>query len=311
MVNEGINTAVVELNIRQKISLVMELTKIRITSFVTVTTVFGYLCAAGHFSLEMIAPIFGILLLACGSAVINHLQERTTDALMDRTKNRPIPSGKISPVSALHLSLFLILSGSLLLYFGAGLLALGLGLLNLIWYNGIYTPLKKKNAFAIIPGSLVGAIPPAVGWVAGGGNIFDLQIAVISLFFFMWQIPHFWLLLLIFGKDYEQAGFPTLTQIFSTDQLGRITFIWIIATVVMGFLIPMFGVVKSPVVNIGLFIAGAWLAWNALKLLRFTFNDKGSYIEKKYFGFAFREINIFAILVVLLISIDKLVYYFN
>ncbi len=114
MVNEGINTAVIGLSVRQKINLVMELTKIRITSFVTVTTVFGYLCAAGHFSLGMIAPIFGILLLACGSAVINHFQERTTDALMDRTKNRPIPSGKISPMSALHLSLFLILSGSLL-----------------------------------------------------------------------------------------------------------------------------------------------------------------------------------------------------
>ena len=214
-------------------------------------------------------------------------------------------------MSALHLALFLILSGSLLLYFGAGLLALGLGLLNLIWYNGIYTPLKKKNAFAIIPGSLVGAIPPAVGWVAGGGNIFDPQIAIISLFFFIWQIPHFWLLLLIFGKDYEQAGFPTLTQIFNTDQLGRITFIWIIATVVMGFLIPMFGVVKSSFINIGLFVAGVWLAWNAIKLLRYTFNDEDSHLEKKYFSFAFREINIFAILVVLLISIDKLVYYFN
>jgi protoheme IX farnesyltransferase len=312
MVNEGINNAtLIELSLRQKINLVMELTKIRITSFVTVTTVFGYLCAAGHFSLAMIAPIFGILLLACGSAVINHFQERVTDALMDRTKNRPIPSGKISPQGALHIALSLILSGSLLLYFGAGLLALSLGLLNLIWYNGIYTPLKKKNAFAIIPGSLVGAIPPAVGWVTGGGNIFDPQIAVISLFFFIWQIPHFWLLLLIFGKDYEQAGFPTLTQIFSADQLRRITFIWIIATVVMGFLIPMFGVVKSSFVNIGLFVTGIWLTWNAIKLLRSTFDGENSRIERKYFSFAFREINIFAILVILLISVDKLVYYLN
>jgi len=311
MVNERINTAIVGLNFGQKINLLMELTKIRITSFVTVTTVFGYLCAAGHFTLEMIAPVFGILLLACGSAVINHIQERATDALMDRTKNRPIPSGRISPQGALNIALFLILSGSLLLYFGAGLLALCLGLLNLIWYNGIYTPLKKKNAFAIIPGSLVGAIPPAVGWVAGGGNIFDPQIVIISLFFFIWQIPHFWLLLLIFGKDYEQAGFPTLTQIFSPEQLGRITFIWIIATVVMGFLIPLFGVVNFALINIGLFAAGTWLAWNAIKILRSTFNSNSSVVEKKYFGFAFREINLFAIYVVLLISIDKIVYYLN
>jgi heme o synthase len=107
-------------------------------------------------------------------------------------------------------------------------------LLNLIWYNGIYTPLKKINPLAIIPGSLVGSIPPAVGWTAAGGNILDPQIIILSFFFFIWQIPHFWLLLLIFGKDYENAGFPTLMQIFSSDQLARITFIWIVATVVTG-----------------------------------------------------------------------------
>ncbi len=300
MINENISTPVIGLSIRQKIDAVMELTKIRITFFVTITTLFGYLCVAGSVSYKMIAPVLGILLLACGSAVINHYQERKTDALMLRTKNRPIPSGRISAQDALNLAMFLIISGSALLYFGGGLLALSLGLLNLIWYNGIYTPLKKKNAFAIIPGSLVGAIPPAVGWAAAGGNIFDPHIAVISLFFFIWQIPHFWLLLLIFGEDYEKAGFPTLTQIFNRDQLGRITFIWIVSTVIIGLLLPIFGIVRSSLINFGLFASGLWLTWNAIKLLRST-------KEKKYFRFAFMEINVFAILVILLISIDKLV----
>ena len=300
MINETVNIVVPDLSIRQKIDLLMELTKIRITFFVTVTTIFGYLCATGEFSLNMIAPVFGILLLACGSAVINHYQERETDALMARTKNRPIPSGRILAIDALNIAVLLVLAGSLFLYFGGGILALGLGVLNLIWYNGIYTPLKKKNAFAIIPGSIVGAIPPAVGWVAAGGSILDPQIGIISLFFFIWQIPHFWLLLLIFGEDYKQAGFPTLTQIFSPDQLGRITFVWIITTVMIGLLIPIFGVVRSNIINYGLFVAGLWLAWNAIRLLRST-------KEKKYFRFAFMEINVFAILVVVLISIDKLV----
>lgn len=300
MINETVNMVVPDLSIRQKIDLLMELTKIRITFFVTVTTIFGYLCATGEFSLNMIAPVFGILLLACGSAVINHYQERETDALMARTKNRPIPSGRILAIDALNIAVLLVLAGSLFLYFGGGILALGLGVLNLIWYNGIYTPLKKKNAFAIIPGSIVGAIPPAVGWVAAGGNILDPQIGIISLFFFIWQIPHFWLLLLIFGEDYKQAGFPTLTLIFSPDQLGRITFVWIITTVMIGLLIPIFGVVRSNIINYGLFVAGLWLAWNAIRLLRST-------KEKKYFRFAFMEINVFAILVVVLISIDKLV----
>jgi len=302
---------------KEKINILFELTKIRITSFVTLTTAFGFICAAGEINLNLILPTFGILMLACGSAVINHFQERKTDALMDRTKFRPIPSGKISTYDALKIAFAFLLAGSLTLFFSAGLLALSLGLLNLLWYNGIYTPLKKINPLAIIPGSLVGAIPPAVGWVAGGGYIFDHQILILSFFFFIWQIPHFWLLLLIFGKDYEKAGFPTLTQIFSKDQLARITFIWIVATAVTGLLIPLFGIVKNPVINFGLFSAGIWLTWNAFKLIKTTSLSAVKADEKipatlpiKQIGFAFREINIFALLVVLLLSIDKLVKLF-
>ena len=191
-----------------KIKILLELTKIRITIFVTITMLFGFISAAGGINFTAIVPTLGILFLACGSAAINHYQERKTDALMSRTKNRPLPAGKITPVSAILIALILLVSGSVLLYFGAGLLGMGLGLLNLIWYNGIYTPLKKINPLSIIPGSLVGAIPPAVGWVAGGGSIFDPQILIIATFFFIWQIPHFWLLLLVLDKDYQKAGFP-------------------------------------------------------------------------------------------------------
>jgi len=284
---------------KEKINILFELTKIRITSFVTLTTAFGFICAAGEINLDIIFPTFGILLLACGSAVINHYQERKTDALMDRTKNRPTPSGKISPTNALKIAVILILAGSIILYSGSGILALFLALLNLIWYNGIYTPLKKKNPLAIVPGSLVGAIPPAVGWVAGGGSIFDPGILIISFFFFIWQIPHFWLLLLVLDKDYEKAGFPTLTKIFSHIQLARITFIWIIATVVTGLIIPLFGITKFPGINFLLLAAGIWLGWSAFKLLKGTANMIS-------FRFAFREINVFALLVIVLLSIDKL-----
>ncbi|HSP87592.1 MAG TPA: protoheme IX farnesyltransferase, partial [Ignavibacteriaceae bacterium] len=260
---------------------------------------FGYICFTGEINSGLIAPVVGILLLACGSAVVNHYQERKTDALMDRTKNRPIPSGRISEKSAFVISLILILAGSVILFYGSGVLALSLALLNLVWYNGIYTPLKKKNPLAIIPGSLVGAIPPAVGWVAGGGNIFDSGILIISFFFFIWQIPHFWLLLLVLDKDYERAGFPTLTKIFSHQQLARITFIWIIATVVTGLIIPLFGITKFAVINFLLLAAGIWLSLKAIKLLKETANMIS-------FRFAFREINVFALLVIVLLSIDKL-----
>jgi protoheme IX farnesyltransferase len=219
---------------------------------------------------------------------------------MDRTKNRPIPSGKITPVNALIIALVLLVAGSVILYSGAGLLALGLALLNLVWYNGVYTPLKKVNPLAIIPGSLVGAIPPAVGWVAGGGSILDSGIIIISFFFFVWQIPHFWLLLLVLDKDYEKAGFPTLTKIFSHEQLARITFIWILSTILTGLFIPLFGITTFPVINFLLFGAGVWLGWNAVKLLKETVNILS-------FRFAFRDINLFALLVIILLSIDKLI----
>lgn len=288
---------------KEKIKILFELTKIRITIFVTVTMLFGFISAAGELNLSAVLPTIGILLLACGSAALNHYQERKSDALMNRTKNRPIPSGRISPSGALKIIFILLVSGSAMIYFGAGLLALGLGLLNLVWYNAVYTPLKKKNALAIIPGSLVGAIPPAVGWVAANGYIFDPQILIISSFFFIWQIPHFWLLLLVLDKDYKKAGFPTLTDIFNPDQLARITFIWITATVVTCMMIPLFGKLQSPFIGYGLLGAGVWLVWNSFRLVRFT-------KEKVYFTLAFREINIFALLAVVLLSLDKLVFLF-
>lgn len=276
-----------------------EITKLRITIFVTITTIFGFIAATNSINIDFILPTLGILLLACGSAALNHFQERKTDALMDRTRNRPIPSGEISASSVLKISLFLIISGSLLLFIGSGLLALSFGLLNLIWYNGVYTPLKKISPLAIIPGSLVGAIPPIVGWLAGGGYLFDPQIVLISFFFFIWQIPHFWLLLMVLDKDYQKAGFPTLTQLFSQQQLGRITFIWIISTGVTGLLIPLFQISQNGFINYSLFFAALWLAFKSINLLQQT-------QEVSTFRFAFRSINYFALFVVIIVSIDKL-----
>lgn len=285
--------------LKENIKILLEVTKLRITIFVTITTMFGYIAAVNTIDAGIILPTIGILLLACGSAALNHYQERKTDAMMDRTKNRPIPSGKISASSVLKISLALVAVGSILLLIGSGVVALSFGLLNLIWYNGVYTPLKKISPLAIIPGSLVGAIPPIVGWVAGGGYIFDPQIILISFFFFIWQIPHFWLLLMILDKDYQKAGFPTLTEIFNRQQLGRITFIWIIATGVTGLLIPLFQISHNEFINYSLLIAAFWLAFKSINLLQQT-------QEVTAFRFAFRSINYFALFVVLVVSIDKL-----
>jgi protoheme IX farnesyltransferase len=286
--------------LKDKLKILAELTKIKITVFVTLTTAVGFIAAAGKLNLVFVEVCSGLLLLACGSAVINHIQERRTDALMKRTKNRPIPSDKISVNSAVILSTILLISGSALLYYGGGYLALGLALLNLLWYNGFYTPLKRVSSLAILPGALVGAIPPAVGWVAAGGYVFDKEIIILSFFFFIWQVPHFWLLLMSFDQEYKKAGFPTITKYFSRDQLSRIIFIWMIATVVSGLLIPFFKVVDFSAVYYSLFLGGIWLTWNAAKLL-------SRQVENTSFKFAFRDINLFALLVIVVISIDKLI----
>lgn len=272
----------------------------KITSFVTVTTAFGYIAASGKIDLMIVPVLFGVLFLAFGSAALNHYQEKDFDSKMNRTKERPIPSGRISPFNVFKISLVLILLGSVILITWTNLLTLSLGLLNLLWYNSIYTLFKRKTPFAIVPGSLVGAIPPAIGWAAAGGSLLDPQIIIIAFFFFIWQIPHFWLLLLVMDKDYQQAGFPTLTQIFNHDQLSRITFIWIISTAVTGLMIPLFGIVNDLWINLGLFLSAALLSWKAFGLLVQSTNNS-------VFRLNFRYINYFALFVVFIVSIDKLI----
>jgi protoheme IX farnesyltransferase len=286
--------------VKEKIKILSELTKIRITFFVMITTGFGYIAATDIFNLNLLLVLASVLSLACGSAVLNHYQERFTDALMERTKNRPIPSGKITPVKALEISILLILIGVALLFIGGNLLSVFFGILNLIWYNGIYTPLKRKSSLAIIPGSLVGAIPPVIGWVAAGGDLLNPQILMIAFFFFIWQIPHFWLLLLVLDKDYSKAGMPTLTNLFSKNQLARITFMWIMATAISSLLLPMVALVETEIIKYLIVFSVILLSINSLKLLKYS-EENSSVL------FAFRNINFFVLFVVSIISIDKLI----
>jgi protoheme IX farnesyltransferase len=287
--------------LNKNLKIFSELTKIKITSFVALTTAFGFIAASGKINFDIVPVLLGVLLLAFGSAALNHYQERNFDAMMDRTKNRPIPSGRISSVNALLVSVLLIIFGAIVLLIGSNYLALIFGLLNLIWYNFVYTLLKRKTAFAIVPGSLVGAIPPVIGWVAAGGKLVDPQILAIAFFFFVWQIPHFWLLLLVMDKDYRKAGFPTLTQIFSRDQLSRITFVWITSTAVTGFMISLFGLVTDIWISFALFLSCIWLTWKAFKLL--TDTD-----DLTVFRLTFGYINYFALFVVFMVSINKLIF---
>ena len=278
----------------------IELAKVRITFAVSLTTIAGFLLAGGGFGWDLILTVLGIFLLACGSSVVNHYQDSELDMKMERTSGRPIPAGKISPGGALTYAIVLILAGSLLIYYGAGFLGLQLGLLALIWYNAIYTPLKRRTAFAVVPGSVIGAIPPLVGWVAAGGSLADPRALILAFFFFIWQVPHFWLLMLRYGEEYEEAGYPSITGLFDDKQIRYITFLWTSATAVSSLMIPVFGLIHSVVIAILIFLSAAWLVFVFAGMLK---KDKGVFNPSYYF----MRINYFVLAMIIFISVDAII----
>jgi protoheme IX farnesyltransferase len=283
----------------QRLFIFLELTKFRISLFATLSAVTGFILAKQGISREIIIPILGVFFLACGACALNQYQERKIDKLMERTKSRPLPSGKLNPYAGLSISLGLIFSGLFILICGTNSLAFSLGLFAVLWYNGVYTFLKRKTGFAALPGALVGAIPPALGWVCGGGNLFDPRIWVVAFFFFIWQVPHFWLLFLKFAKDYEKAGLRSLTKTFTTEQLKRIIFIWILSAAASSLLIPMFDFLNFHVIHLSLLVATLWLVWNAASFYRSRFIETS-------LSQAFMKLNIYAFCVISLLSLDKL-----
>jgi protoheme IX farnesyltransferase len=279
----------------------LALCKIRISLLSTLSFAAGWTLASGRLSPDSVVLIAGTFFLACGASALNQVQERRTDALMERTRSRPIPAGKISKDVALMFALVLVASGLLMLFLSMNRWVPGLGLFALIWYNGIYTPLKKKSRWAAIPGALVGSIPPVMGWAAAGGRLFDPQIMAVAFFMFLWQVPHFWLLVLNDPRDYERAGFPTIAMIFSQKQLQRVTFVWILSVAVASLLLPLYTIQLSFLLYAALFPSAVWLVWTAAAMFR----------NRCPFRRPFRAINLYALSIMVLLSADKLWGYFT
>lgn len=310
------------------IPVIAEIIKLRITVLVSFTTALGYILSVSKIDTAILFAPLGIFLLACGSAAINHYQERSLDRLMSRTKKRPLPSGYVTSVFVLLTSVVSILAGGIILYFGTNVNTLFIGLITLMWYNGIYTPLKRKSALAVIPGSLVGALPPLAGWAAGGGNLFDFHIIYIALYFFLWQIPHFWLLLIIYGDDYKKAGFPVLNDIFGLKVLKILTAFWIVLSMLFAAGTSFTGLVNYPVIRYLIVIASAGVVLiTVISLLREKHyipkpeleneksplrlhNDYEQSSRKNTFRL-FIAVNTFTLLYILLLYIDKIIFLFR
>jgi protoheme IX farnesyltransferase len=278
---------------RRHIGILLELGKVRIASMSVVSVIAGYLLAAGGFEAGILTAVLGVFLLACGASALNQWQERDLDARMKRTAARPLPSGRVTPPYALLASLSMIALGTVTLF--PNWTAMALGIVTVMWYNGVYTPLKRVTAFAAVPGGLVGALPPVIGWVCAGGHILDPRILAVAFFFFIWQIPHFWLLLMRTGDDYRRAGLPSLTAVFSRPQLSRVTFVWMLATAVACLVFPLFGIANSLWLYLGFVAGAAWLAWHAVSMLR----SGGAQL-------AFKQINVFALIVISLLAVSGL-----
>ena len=190
------------------------LTKPRLNVLVVATSAAGYyLGATGPLVLlPMAATVIGTTFVAGGAAVLNQVSERDTDALMQRTRMRPLPDGRITPSDARTFGVLLSVAGLILLTVFSTWLASLLALATLVTYLFIYTPLKRRSPIATLVGAIPGALPPLIGWAASHGSI---ALGGLSLFLivFLWQIPHFMAISWIYRDDYGAAGFPMLPVI--------------------------------------------------------------------------------------------------
>lgn len=195
-----------------------ELTKPRLSFLSVVTAVVGYLSAdPSKDAVVLISMLVGTSLAAGGAGVLNQWLEREVDARMVRTKDRPIPAGRISPNEALCFGLALSLGGCGLLFVGTNPLAAFLTAGTVASYVLLYTPLKRLTTWNTVIGAFPGALPPLIGWAAAEGSIGTLGW-ILFFILFLWQLPHFFAIAWTHRKDYAQGGFVMLSN---ADETGR------------------------------------------------------------------------------------------
>ena len=278
---------------------VAQLTKLQVAVPAAFSAATGYLVFSRAADSGAATASLGVLLLAMGACALNQVQDRKLDAQMGRTRMRPIPAGRMKPRAALAVAVPLIVGGFVLLWRQHNLVAALMGLGTVGWYNGAYTYLKRMTAAAVIPGALIGALPPVIGWTAAGGRPLDPHGLALAFFFFVWQVPHFWLLLLAFKGDYERAGLPSLTKRFTRRQFTSVVFIWMLTMVAASVLLPIYLPMSSLWISLGLVACGLWMVWEASKLQR-------AFLPDRYFFPAFRAINIYVFLVMALLIADAM-----
>jgi heme o synthase len=189
---------------------------------------FGIVLAHPVVTLRTFLVVGGVFFVATGAASLNSLQELVLDRKMERTKDRPLSTGQLTPGQAGWQALVLLLGGFFLLLFDtADFLPAIMTVLAVALYNGIYTPLKKISVLAMVPGAVCGALPAYIGWLAGDGKAVSFTSLLLVALFVLWQIPHFWLILLTYPQDYVNGTLPNLLNQFREKSLKRLFIPWI------------------------------------------------------------------------------------
>jgi protoheme IX farnesyltransferase len=236
-------TRTAELTLSARASAYVTLTKPDVSFLVLMTTAAGYYMGVrGPVNwLHMIHTIFGTMLIAAGTAALNHYIERDSDRYMRRTASRPLPSGLLQPREVLLFGIALSIAGAVDLYYVAGAWTSGLGVATCLSYLLAYTPLKRRTVWATFVGAFPGAIPPMIGWVAATGSL-DRGAWLLFAILFVWQFPHFHAIAWMYREDYARAGILMLPVV---DPKGTRTFrqiiLYAIALVVVSLLPAMMG----------------------------------------------------------------------
>ena len=277
----------------------LQLTKAEIVLLEILTLIAGFLIGQ---SLEQpislrffFLSVVGVSALAMGSGALNQIQERSEDAQMERTRSRPLPSGRISLKLALSVTLTLFCLGIFCLIQVSFSVCL-LGLFAVLSYNGLYTLWwKRKMAFAAIPGAIPGAIPILIGYQASGHTMLDVRGYYLFAILFFWQMPHFWVLALKYSDDYQKGGFPTLPVARGSRVTRFQITLWCLAYAAVGLLSSLF----FPLGILGLIGSLLISVWLLIELLRFLKQPE----QKTWLRF-FLSINFSLLLYLGVISID-------
>lgn len=255
------------------------LLKFRLTSSVVFSASAGYLLAAPFFEVStFLALILGGFLVVGASNAYNQVWERDRDALMNRTKNRPVATGRLSVLEALIVSTVALIGGIGLLYSINPLSAI-FGLASVVLYTLVYTPMKARGPWAVFVGAFPGAIPFMLGWVAAT-NDFDIEPGILFLVQFLWQFPHFWAIGWVAYDDYAKAGYYLLPNRKPDETASNLIIVYTMFMIVASIL-PVFGFtgalkLSGPAALI-ILILGAWMLSKAISLKK---NPSKEYARK-------------------------------